>query len=193
MKFFTTFVGKVFPLSGRKVHTFTTEAQRTQRNFDGINRIYGITKRSLKGPWRATTCILQAELVHPFLPRHGQRAPLRSPLRSANHLSEPGENAICDPGQTVLMQYRRTGTIDRMGENKKERDGISSFAEALEDRMEYWNDGRMERQNSGMLELWNSGIMDKTIGQNTGDRMKKGRMEGWKDKILEYWNYGILE
>jgi hypothetical protein len=31
MKLFTTFVGKVLPLSGRRIHTFTAKTPRTQR------------------------------------------------------------------------------------------------------------------------------------------------------------------
>jgi hypothetical protein len=42
-------------------------------------------------PWRATKCLVQGGLVHPFLPRHGQRALSRPLLRSANHMSERGK------------------------------------------------------------------------------------------------------
>ena len=51
-------------------------------------------KHSLKVPRRATKCLVQARLVHPFLPLHGLPALPRCHVRSANHLSEYTEKAI---------------------------------------------------------------------------------------------------
>jgi hypothetical protein len=50
MKFLTTFVGRVFPLSGRKIRTFTAKTPRTQRAFGhGITQIHtDRTTRSLR-------------------------------------------------------------------------------------------------------------------------------------------------
>ena len=74
--------------------TYLSQRRRDIRVFlDRINRIYGITEGSLKVPRRATKCLVQAELVHPFLAPHGLTAHQRCQVRSANHLSEHTEKA----------------------------------------------------------------------------------------------------